>query len=454
MNKVLLITFMVFFGFAMNAQQMATSVQPLNHSEVEFDNAIGTPIQKDHKIYHSSKGTTSGWFSHASAIAYYNSLNLSDLQFSSFNLFKDTTINNYYSSSQTLSPVFMLAAANVTDPADEIYDYMNEDGDIDEFTEYSIYSFDSLAFSGVYVRNTADSIVDTLAIIIQKQVTTFVDINYNGDIIKHLPWIYHDLHEWYTTSAGSTNANVLTTIKIPLDTSMASRDTIYPDGSVGYFYSFFQFAMDSVSNELFSSVAGVPEISMSFIPGYTYTPHVDTLFGAVNPQFNSFRLKTYKLNANNAQTYYGEHSCSFFFSRQFASVHSTSVGYMPFYLYMMGDDGDPTFSYEYFALFYHYTTTNDVSINGETSNNTLSVSQNQPNPFNGSTTINYNLVKSANVSLDIYNVAGAKVMTVNQGVETAGSHKVQINAESLNAGIYFYTLTADGYSVTKKMIVY
>ncbi|RUA24630.1 MAG: peptidase S8, partial [Bacteroidetes bacterium] len=33
-------------------------------------------------------------------------------------------------------------------------------------------------------------------------------------------------------------------------------------------------------------------------------------------------------------------------------------------------------------------------------------------------------------------------------------HKVEINASDLQAGVYYYTLTADGYTVTKKMIVY
>jgi hypothetical protein len=451
MNKLLLIAFMLFFGFALNAQKMTTSVQSPKHSDLEFDNGIAPSLQKRSKIK-STKGTAEGWFHHPSAISFLNTKDLADFPYTSFYLFKDTTINIYYSSDDELEPVWWLAAANVTDPADEIYDYMNVDPDVDEFNQYSVYTLDSLGLNALYIRNSADTIVDTLVIIVQKQVTTFQDINYNGDVIHGLPWIYHDLHKWNTTTAGSPNANILATIKIPLDSTMESRDSIMPDGEVNYFFRYFQFYMDDIASETFTS-GSVPEISISFIPGYEYTPNVDTLFGAVNNKFNSFRILTYKLNANSAQTYNSEHSCSYFFSRQFARGSSQSTGYMPFYLYMM-DGNSPDFRYEYFDISYYFSTTNDVSINEESSESNLSVAQNQPNPFNGSTTINYTLNKSSNVSLDIYNVAGDKVMTVNQGIETAGSHKVQINAEDLNAGIYFYTLTADGYSVTKKMIVY
>jgi len=446
MNKVLLIAFTLFFGFVVNAQ-MTTGVQTLKHTGAEFDNAFGAPLQKDLKIK-GSKGSAKGWFHHASSVSVLLSKDLNEFSTSSFYLFHDTSINIYYTADDEIEPVWWLAASAVVDPTDPMFDYMNEDPDVDEFAPASVFTMDSLGFNGIYIRNSASTVVDTLVIQIQKNATSFQDINYNGDVIVELPWIYHDLQKWYATLGGSPNANVVKTLVIPLDSTMASRDTLI-NGETNYYYRFFEFPMD-MSSESWTGTE-LPKISVTYISGSQYTPFVDTLFGAKNPFVNSFRVMAYKATAGDAQSYYSEKSCSYFFSRQFAKSSATSEGYMPFYLYMMGSTSSD-FPYEYFDFYIHYTT-NNVSIS-ESSNNTISVSQNQPNPFNASTTINYNLVKSANVSLDIYNVAGAKVMTVNQGVETAGSHKLQINAESLNAGIYFYTLTADGYSVTKKMIVY
>jgi flagellar hook assembly protein FlgD len=64
------------------------------------------------------------------------------------------------------------------------------------------------------------------------------------------------------------------------------------------------------------------------------------------------------------------------------------------------------------------------------------------------------LDKAANVSVAIYNVAGAQIMNLNEGLKSVGNHNMTINANNLPAGVYYYTLTADNYSVTKKMIVY
>ncbi|RLD45821.1 MAG: hypothetical protein DRI86_04990 [Bacteroidetes bacterium] len=412
--------------------------------QLDTETFYGSPISKKASI-NTTKGSAMGWFNHAAGIADLNAITLDDMDYSSFYIFKDTSVNILYSDG-SLEPVWWLAAANVTDPTNEMFDYMNEGTD-DEFNEYTTFTFDSIAFTCIYSRVSAASVVDTLIIQIQKNTATFQDIPYGSQTITALPWIYHDVNKWYATAAGSANANVVTTIKYPLDDSMGSRDTVV-NGETMYFYTSFQLPTDITdswnANEL-------PKVTMTFASGSTYTEFVDTLFGAVNPILNGFRILTYKLDPLNAQMYYGENSCSFFFSRQFANVTSASTGQMPFYLYMSSGTNDD-FPYEYFDFYFHYTT-NNVSIDNAT-NNELTVSQNRPNPFNGTTTIEYNLDKASNVSVIVYNVAGAQVIAINQGTMSAGAHAISIDGSDLQAGVYYYTLTADNNSVTKKMIVY
>ena len=86
-------------------------------------------------------------------------------------------------------------------------------------------------------------------------------------------------------------------------------------------------------------------------------------------------------------------------------------------------------------------------------NNIATVSQNRPNPFSGTTTIDVRLTKSSNVVVEVMNVTGQKVMELNNGTLSAGSHSFQIDANQLSAGVYFYTVRAGNSSVTKKMIV-
>ena len=77
-----------------------------------------------------------------------------------------------------------------------------------------------------------------------------------------------------------------------------------------------------------------------------------------------------------------------------------------------------------------------------------------PNPFSGNSTINYSLTEKSDVSFEVFDVTGSKVMELNEGVKTAGNHSIQINASNLNAGVYYYSVIAGDKRITKKMIVY
>jgi len=78
--------------------------------------------------------------------------------------------------------------------------------------------------------------------------------------------------------------------------------------------------------------------------------------------------------------------------------------------------------------------------------------QNYPNPFNQLTIINYQLPIAGNVVIKVYDIQGRDILTIVNGRQNAGSHKVTFNAKDLNSGIYFYRITTEGYTETKKMI--
>lgn len=81
------------------------------------------------------------------------------------------------------------------------------------------------------------------------------------------------------------------------------------------------------------------------------------------------------------------------------------------------------------------------------------LSQNYPNPFNPSTQIQFSIPYNEFVSLKVYNALGKEVAElVNQNL-SAGNYSVDFNASRLSSGIYFYTITTNNFSVTKKMIL-
>ena len=83
----------------------------------------------------------------------------------------------------------------------------------------------------------------------------------------------------------------------------------------------------------------------------------------------------------------------------------------------------------------------------------FSLKQNYPNPFNPTTTIDFYLPESDNVSLKVFNVLGKEIQQVASGRLSAGYHSVEFNAESLPSGVYFYQLESGKYSEMKKMVL-
>jgi Secretion system C-terminal sorting domain len=83
----------------------------------------------------------------------------------------------------------------------------------------------------------------------------------------------------------------------------------------------------------------------------------------------------------------------------------------------------------------------------------FSLSQNYPNPFNPTTKIEYRIAKSGFVSLKVYNLLGQEVVTLFSGDEQPGNYSATFDGSKLASGLYFYRLTAQGYSKVMKMLM-
>ncbi len=83
----------------------------------------------------------------------------------------------------------------------------------------------------------------------------------------------------------------------------------------------------------------------------------------------------------------------------------------------------------------------------------FSLSQNYPNPFNPTTTIAYDLPRSGQVTMKVYNILGQEVVTLVNADQHAGSHLVKFNGDRLTSGVYYYVIQANGVTRTRKMIL-
>lgn len=88
----------------------------------------------------------------------------------------------------------------------------------------------------------------------------------------------------------------------------------------------------------------------------------------------------------------------------------------------------------------------------------LALAQNYPNPFNPVTNIKFNVPSSTPVILKVYNVKGELVKTLENSVLSQGSYTrewkgMDNQGSPVSSGIYFYKLSVDSKTLTKKCIL-
>ncbi len=86
------------------------------------------------------------------------------------------------------------------------------------------------------------------------------------------------------------------------------------------------------------------------------------------------------------------------------------------------------------------------------------LAQNYPNPFNPTTAIAFELSRSSDVSLVVFNALGRKVTTLLDGTLPAGPHEVvwdgvDHSGNPVATGVYFYRLSSESTSKTRKMLL-
>ena len=81
------------------------------------------------------------------------------------------------------------------------------------------------------------------------------------------------------------------------------------------------------------------------------------------------------------------------------------------------------------------------------------LSQNYPNPFNPVTNIKFSVPNDGNASLKIFDALGNLKAVYLDGFVKAGLYNAEVDASNWASGVYFYTLNAGSYNMTKKMVL-
>ncbi len=81
-----------------------------------------------------------------------------------------------------------------------------------------------------------------------------------------------------------------------------------------------------------------------------------------------------------------------------------------------------------------------------------------PNPFNPSATVAYSLAEEATVRLSVYNLRGRRVQVLDEGLRSAGEHRVvwdglDTQGEQAGSGVYLFRLETGGEVHLRKGIL-
>lgn len=93
-----------------------------------------------------------------------------------------------------------------------------------------------------------------------------------------------------------------------------------------------------------------------------------------------------------------------------------------------------------------------MSIEETISNNSFDVAQNFPNPFNGESQIAFNMPQAGKVNFRVTNLVG-QVVKENTISANSGMNYITVNSAEYAAGVYMYSISANGKVVTKRMII-
>lgn len=229
----------------------------------------------------------------------------------------------------------------------------------------------------------------------------------------------------YTTNKGSVYQEEIVEVLDENDTTSAFISRVFPIN--------------------ISVAAGeVMAISVNYIPGHPYSAG-DTLFSSSTNVANPMNRLDVLIDADPTKT----HQNGFFNTGLFIDkTNGNNIGgyagiYIPGLAYV-DDYINSAFGFHIEAIDVGVESINEFG---------FSVEQNHPNPFSNQTTVDYKLTSTSNVNLQVFDITGKSVMTINEGIKNAGEHKVIIDGTNLKAGVYYYTFRTDAGQVTKKMLI-
>ena len=105
------------------------------------------------------------------------------------------------------------------------------------------------------------------------------------------------------------------------------------------------------------------------------------------------------------------------------------------------------------SAWFVFETITEVSLPNNNQPVAFDLGQNYPNPFNPTTTIQFTLAESGEITLEVINVLGHTVATLVNEFRAPGNYQVTFNGSGLSSGVYFYRLKSGTNIQTRRMLL-
>lgn len=450
MKKLLLMSAFGAFGALSASAQLATQ-----HAKLKVERVAELPatsIQTPSKS--TAKVTAAGYRSYSHA-DYIEAISTATMNSWSTPIWQDTTIRQNFTSG--LGTINYSSVSQIIFPFDNFWNdplNPNFNGKI-KVTKTNTYNVDSVSILGLYVQGNSpgsSAKPDSLLISVASQPAGAKWIPRGSTSSWALPYLPSGKDTFYgvspfvvdsakrfVMSSPTTTAKVTWTVAL----SAAQRKRI----DTATVYSEFSYKLPS---SLTVPAGNVVVVSYTFKSGDSWVKNVDTI-----TQHHHFRAAFGYLGTSTAADkqlynwYGGDHNMS-------GMMFSTDTSdYWP--TVYIGAWNTP-------ASFFNHYLLNTVTLscascalvtNTGINENTLVSSVNAyPNPSSETIAVELSVKEKANVTVSVSNMLGQVIATQNMGAMNAGQKTTAtFNTSALAAGVYLYTVEADGQRVTNRFTV-
>ena len=449
MKKIYLFSFSIAVAFS----GLSQSTAPSNAKK-----AIAEPINEPFDLYkkknapQSSRATSiNRWVSFDDAQSTYYTLTAGLTRMSNGPISNGANVHMGYLSSGvlTVDTIFTFGAYSLIDLNGTWYRNTYFNPASLPFAPDEDLTVDSVAVGFVYVKHDAATI-DTAVVRIATPSTSPAQMQsafrYNppnhtasGDTARWLGVTFNP--------AAKEIANRVVEVKIPLTNAfVADQNNWRGTDSTSFF-------VDAPAGVTISNHDGLLAVEVSIIHGKQLTS-ADTV--GVNANWFSPLYLTMDGQGTLPPPYdRGDYTCGgVLYSAPYLGTTTNAI----YYSHWFGNSDNqlatgPRDPFQSAWVNLKITQNNSYNVGTEELTNDAKLLQNFPNPTSGFTTVKYSLENQAQVTFDMIDITGKKVMTIAEGNKTAGVHTIEINTDKLTSGIYFYSVTVDGNRITKKMTV-